>query len=398
MNTQFKSIYQRLYDTSREEGFIGHDPFDGLNSRIFQATPLKNSVFARLAWLQIIKRSPLNLRPFLKVNKGINSKGIALFALAELSRFRTDGKSENGENARQLLKILADQKLTVEKDGTGSGTILAWGYNFDWQSRAFFAPQGTPTIVPTAFAGSAFVEGYECLNDPRYLEIAESVCRFITVCLNRPVETDSELCFSYTESDDHVIYNASLLAGEMLARVGTITNDIHYLDMAEKAARFVVNNQKEDGSWAYGPKLRHSWVDNFHTAFIIGSLARIQKIIPAVSEFAAEPVARALDYWLENFFLDDGAPKYFDKQTYPIDIHSAAAAIVTCCDLAQDDPRCPEQAETVARWTCGNMLDETGHFYYQVNRLYKNKTSFIRWNDAWMAFALARLMERDSVG
>ena len=35
----------------------------------------------------------------------------------------------------------------------------AWGYNFDWQSRNFFAPRGTPTIVPTAFAARALIEG-----------------------------------------------------------------------------------------------------------------------------------------------------------------------------------------------------------------------------------------------
>jgi len=34
----------------------------------------------------------------------------------------------------------------------------AWGYNFDWQSRNFFAPRGTPTIVPTAFAARALIE------------------------------------------------------------------------------------------------------------------------------------------------------------------------------------------------------------------------------------------------
>ena len=44
----------------------------------------------------------------------------------------------------------------------------AWGYSFDWQGRAFFAPQGTPTIVPTAFAVRALLEAGEVFDRSEY--------------------------------------------------------------------------------------------------------------------------------------------------------------------------------------------------------------------------------------
>ena len=31
-----------------------------------------------------------------------------------------------------------------------------WGYNFDWQSGAFFVPVGTPNVVCTVFAAHAY--------------------------------------------------------------------------------------------------------------------------------------------------------------------------------------------------------------------------------------------------
>ena len=51
------------------ENFKGWDPYDGLNSKIFQATPLKHWDIARLVWIQCFKRSPINFRKLLLVPK-----------------------------------------------------------------------------------------------------------------------------------------------------------------------------------------------------------------------------------------------------------------------------------------------------------------------------------------
>ena len=59
--------------------FKGWDPYDGLNSKIFESTPLKHWDLARLVWIQAFKRSPVNFRKLLKVPKQYNAKGIGLF-------------------------------------------------------------------------------------------------------------------------------------------------------------------------------------------------------------------------------------------------------------------------------------------------------------------------------
>src|SRR5258708_3453315 len=106
MAPDLERIYDRLYAWCAARGFAGFDPFDGLNSRIFQATPFKNYRLPRLMFTQLIKRSPVNLRPLLLVPPGVNAKAIALFALAELSRFRVTGDQHHAANASELLDRL----------------------------------------------------------------------------------------------------------------------------------------------------------------------------------------------------------------------------------------------------------------------------------------------------
>ena len=383
---ELQQIYDAVIQRARDDEFAGWDPFDGLESRIFRATPLRHLAPARVAWLQLVKRAPWNLRSVLSVPKGQNSKGLALFALAELSRYRATGGAEHQRQAIDILKLLGTLAI---KTSIG----LAFGYNFDWQSRAFFAPKGTPTIVPTAFAARAFIENFRETTDESDLEIPRKVCRFIVSDLKRPHETDSEVCFSYTPGDRSLIYNASLLAAETLAEVGEIDNNIEYLTLAEKAARYVIGMQGERGEWAYGPKLRHAWIDNFHTAFILSSLKRIGDRCPSIRDEADAAITKGLDFWLDNFFTDEAAPKYFDTHTYPIDIHSAAAAIVTLCDLSRTDVRALTLAESVAEWTAREMWNDDGTFAYQKTRSSLVRTPFIRWGQAWMAYAIARLLE-----
>lgn len=393
MAIDLEHVYERLFAYCKAENFAGYDPFDGLNSRLFQMTPLKFSRLVRLAWLQMIKRSAINLRPALLVEKGVNPKGLALFALAELSRFRATNEQIHSDNAQDLLeRLLAVHMSSTSADGQST---TAFGYNFDWQARAFYVPKGTPAIVPTAFASQAFIEAYEVFGNKKYLDSAKEICTFILTGLNRPIETDSELCFSYTPVDNSAIYNASLLAGECLARVGAITNNVEYLETAAKTARYVIRRQRDNGGWGYGENITQTWVDNFHTAYILLSLKRISDRVSGLVTETEQARIDGTRYWLDNFFLDDGTPKYYDNNTYPIDIHSVAAAISSLCELNDDDRMLP-LADKIANWAVVNMLDEYGFFYYQKRKGGTFKTPYMRWGQAWMAYALARMIESKS--
>jgi uncharacterized protein YyaL (SSP411 family) len=386
--SDLQTVYQQLFSWCREHDFAGHDPFDALNSRLFRATPLAKSRTSRLLWTQFVKRSPVDLRAVALVPAERNPKGIALFALAQLADYRRCRSEESAQQARVLLTTLASMRV----EGYNGA---AWGYNFDWQSRNFFAPRGTPTIVPTAFAARAFIEAWHEFKDDEYLNLARSVCDFIVQDLPRSVETETEICFSYAPKTQTRIYNASLLAAEVLASVSKLTNDNQLREAAERVTRYVVNQQQPDGSWTYGTEPKQSWIDNFHTAYIVFSLKRVISTSEPNPEFH-EALAQGYRYWKENFFLADGWPKYYHDDPYPADAHASASAIITLLECSDLDDASATMAQRVASWTIQNLRDPRGFFYYQRRRFYTVRKPYIRWTQAWMLYALARLLEEQS--
>src|ERR1700720_922574 len=376
-----------LFAWSRERDFAGYDPFDGLNSRLFQATPLKRSRVARLAWTQLFKRSPLNLRSLARVPRERNAKGIALFALAALSHYRRVRTKEAENEARALLDDLMAMRLT-------GFSGAAWGYNFDWQSRAFFAPRGTPTIVPTAFAARALCEAAQTFGHREYLPFARTACDFILNDLQRSEESKNEVCFSYSPLDRTRVFNANLLAAEILASVGKLTDEASLCEWARRATRYVVRRQQDDGSWAYGADAYQSWADNFQRAFVLSSLSRIINSCEAAKEEFEDGLKRGYEFWRERFFLSDGWPKYYDNRLYPADAHSAGAAIAALVDLPSSlDLDTIDFAERIARWAMQNLGSRRSFFYYQRRRFYTVRIPYMRWSEGWMAYGLARFLE-----
>jgi hypothetical protein len=385
-----EQAYSNLFAWCRERDFAGYDPFDGLNSCLFQSSPLKSSRMARLLWTQFFKRSPLNFRSVARVPPARNAKGIALFSLAALARYRALQTKEAEIDARELL----DDLLAMRLPGCSGA---AWGYNFDWQGRAFFAPRGTPTIVPTAFAARALVEAAESFAGKEYLPFARTICDFILNDLNVAEEASDEVCFSYSPLDHTRVFNASLLAGETLATIGKLTNEPDLCEWGKRAARYVVRRQRADGSWAYGADDYQSWADNFHTSFILTSLSRISESCASARDEFAPALTRGYEFWRERFFLSNGWPKYFPDRLYPADAHSSGAAIVALAELSGRVPGDLELANKIAEWSLSNLLSPRGFFYYQRRRWYTVHTPYMRWSLAWMAYALARLVEVKSI-
>lgn len=386
----FQTAYDELFSWCRQHDFAGHDPFDALNSRLFQATPLAQSRNARFIWTQLVKRSPADVRALVRVPAERNAKGIALFALAQIANNRRVKTKKAAAGVYEFLAWL----MAMRVEGYSGA---AWGYNFDWQSRNFFASRNTPTIVPTAFAARALIEGQDIQDldqdlQDECLKAARSVCDFILKDLPRSVESESEVCFSYAPGSDTRIFNASLLAAEVLASVGRLTGETELLQLAERATRYVVNNQQPDGSWSYGTDPKQSWKDNFHTAYVLFSVKRILDVSPAKEEFQPA-LERGYRFWKTNFFLAEGWPKYYDDDPYPVDTHAAASAIVTFLECRDLDPDATRLAQNVANWTVQNLRDERGFFYYQKRRFYKVRKPYMRWTQAWMLYALSRLLE-----
>src|SRR5690349_2955316 len=126
MHSEVLQSFTQLEKYCRGEGYKGWDPYDGLNSKLFKAMPvLPKKRITRLAWIQFIKRMPLNLRPLLGIEKDFNPKGLALFisGYAQLS-----GLNEFRKEAIETIELLADKVISLRTPGYSGN---CWGYNFD---------------------------------------------------------------------------------------------------------------------------------------------------------------------------------------------------------------------------------------------------------------------------
>lgn len=367
-----------------KEEFKGWDPFDGLNSMLFNALPIKTNRLVRLAWLQLFKRSPLNFRKITSTPKDYNAKGLGLFLTGYCNLYKIEPRDETKEKIEYLIERL----LALEnRNYFGS----CWGYNFDWQARAFFQPKNTPTVVATTFIGYALLDAYEITNDKKLLEKARSACNFILTDLNRTYDGEN-FAFSYSPLDHTQVFNATLLGCKLLSRVYSFTGEKVLIEEARKGVAYCCNYQKKDGSWTYGTLPYHQWIDSFHTGYNLEGIAEYQKYSGDIS--FAKNLEKGISFYLDNFFLIDGTPKYYYNNTYPIDIHSPAQLIVT---LVRTDrfKQHKKLAEKVIKWTIENMQSEKGYFYYQKKKFWTSRIPYIRWSQAWMFYALSFYLHKD---
>jgi hypothetical protein len=380
LNSKLTGSLDRLKRYCEAENFKGYDPYDGLNSRFFQAVPfLSKSRFARLAWIQFFKRSPLNLRSLTGVKKDYNPKAMGLFLSSYCLLYQAEGKKEYLDYCNFFIEAI---NRTVSKGYSGA----CWGYNFDWQARAFFQPKNTPTVVGSTFVANALLDAYAITKDEQLLKTARSTCDFILKDLNRTYDDKKNFSFSYSPLDKSVVFNASLLGSRLLSRVYSFTGEKELIDAAKKSVDFCCERQKEDGSWSYGTLPFHQWIDNFHTGYNLECIEEYMKF--SGDHVYSDNVERGFNYYINTFFTSEGIPKYYSNSIYPIDVHAPAQMVVTLARLGKFNEH-KEVMDKVLNWTIDNMQSPKGFFYYQVNKYFSSKIPYMRWAQAWMFYALS---------
>lgn len=388
MLNSFKKL--KLY--CEAEGFKGWDPYDGLNSKVFQALPwLKRSALCRLVMIQGFKRSPWNLRRIAMVPKEHNAKGIGLFLQGYCNLYKVVVQRPELENDLGKKEVLLDQikelaELLISLQSEGySGAC--WGYNFDWQARRLFLfPRYTPTVVATNFCATALFDAYEVTKNERYKSIALSAAEFVLRDLHR-ADYNGGFLFSYSPlQGNDTVFNASLLGSKLLSYCYRYTKDERLKVAARGSVVACCNGQAVDGSWVYGMLPVQGWIDSFHTGYNLDGLIAYQE--NTGDRAFAENIERGFDFYIKNFFNEDGSPKYYHNRQYPIDIHCPGQLFVTLHRLGRFDEY-RELAAKVLEWTVRNMQDRRGYFYYQLKKGISSKISYMRWSNAFMFNALS---------
>ena len=384
-----------LKEYCEREHFKGWDPYDGLNSRIFQALPLlKKSALCRLVVIQGFKRCPVNLRRIALVPKEYNAKGIGLFLSGYCNLYQAVAKHPEWakhlgqpQELRARIEELAELLVSLQSKGYSGA---CWGYNFDWQARRLFLfPKYTPTVVATNFCATALMEAYEITRNEAYLDTALSAAQFVVRDLHRTPYQDGFL-FSYSPlPGNDTVFNASLLGARLLSFCYHYTRNEAYRELAEQTVRACCHGQREDGAWVYGMLPVQGWVDSFHTGYNLDALIAYQELTG--DESFAPYIEKGFAYYIRHFFEADGTPKYYDNRMYPIDIHCPGQLLVTLARLHQYGKH-GELADKVLDWTIAHMQDKKGYFYYQLKPGVSSKIPYMRWSNAFMFNALSHYL------
>lgn len=383
INTACEATLTQLREYIERRDYAGYDPFDALNSSLLRALSF-NTKYGRIAWTQFIRRCPINLRPLLLVHRGHNPKALGLFLEGYIRLYRL-AQDETTRQAIQRLLDLLEETRTTNCSGHG------WGYNFDWQSKAFWVPKFTPTIVNSSFIGHALLDAWETMGLQQALDLALPIKEFMVNDLNRIEDEKDTFCFSYTPLDTYAVHNANLLGASLLYRISQQTDDTELRSLALKALAYSMRYQRTDGSWWYSEQQKKSWIDSFHTGF---NLEAIRWFLddPEAAEYK-EGYEKGVRFYAENFFLEDATPKYYHDQIYPIDIHAPAEAIYF---FAGEGEKYRELTDRIMQWMLRNMYSGKGYFYFRKGKRFTNRIPYMRWSQAWAFRALMRFA--DGVG
>lgn len=364
--------------------YRGYDPYDTLNA----AFPFRKcGKWLPVLAIQFQKKNPINIRPLLGIKHEYNAKAVGLFLNAYCILQKANTQSDYSRQIHFLFDWIVHNRSARYSN-------YCWGYNFDWASPVKYLKADEPNIVVTSFVAKGVFEYYKLTNDPKALQILESVCDFITKDL--PVtETDQGICFSYTPVMKECCYNASLLGAEVLIRMFSLNKKAEYMSLSKRAIDFVLAEQHGDGHWNYSKNLstgKERRQIDFHQGYVIDSIREYIKYSIDNHERYLGAIKKGLMYYRNEQFFDNGQSRWRVPKTYPVDIHHQSQGIITFSRAAGIDPDYLEFANTIAGWTIKNMQDkESGYFYYRKNRFYTNKIPYIRWSQAWMFLALAEL-------
>jgi hypothetical protein len=371
------TAFGRLRSYVEERRFAGHDPYDALNSPLVRAATL-GLKWPRIAATQALRRCPVNIRPLIGIRAGHNPKALGLFLWGYSRLYSANPTDSCLETMRFLLERLEESR---SPGVTGNG----WGYNFDWQSRAFFIPRGTPTAVNSAFIGHALLDAWEATKRDEFLALALPIAGFLSTDLAR-LPTPAGFCFSYTPIDQYAVHNANLLAASFLARSHRHTGQEVHVRLALSALDYSMSCQKEDGSWHYSESPGAHFIDSFHTGFNLQAIRFI--LAEGLGEGCRAGYERGVAYYRDRFFLPDGTPKYFHHRVYPIDIHAPAQAVAFFSSMGTDQAL----VSRIVEWMVANMQAVDGHFHFRKERLWTNTIPYMRWAQAWAFHALAEYL------
>jgi hypothetical protein len=378
-----KSIHS-LFDWVKKEDYCGWDPYDALHSHLTTKMCMGNP-YLEILLTQINRISPINMRPFLKIEKGIDLKGSALFARAFSEMYKMTKEEEYHVELNRVLYFIRNESL---KNRYSNECWASHYFRYRGADKSQLT-QISPDIIGTSQSIIALVEGYKITNDEYIKNTAINAWNFV---LNNFIHFNQDKVFIKYDlaENNRMVINASAQGLEAGNYILTIWDNEETKYICQKLADSLVSAQEIDGSWKYSVyssgKVRNQL--DFHQGFILDALLEYLPNADDKAEILC-CIDKGIRFYREKMFLNDGRSYYRYPMKYPVEIHNQAQGIITFSKYGALCPQYLEFAQKIAQWTINKMQDISGYFYYQKWPLIINKIPYMRWNQAWMMLALS---------
>jgi hypothetical protein len=374
--------FERTLAYARERDYTGWDYGDGMSSRLRRAIPVE-SKWLNIAFQQAVKRAPVNVRPLLLVERRRNYKGAALFAMANrvAAGLPDARRADYASEARELADWL------VEHRTRGYAGYCA-SYPHPIQHLSGRGRPGQPDGVNTSFGVKALLRAAE--DDPDHAAVVADADRFLLEDLDyRPAPSGRGAVVDYHTKHPEPAYtiNAGALVARTLVDLYDRFGDDDLRERARGLLDHVADLQTDLGGWYYREprSASHLSMDNHHNGFVIESLQRYRAVTG--ERRYDDTLDRALSFYRERLFEDDGAPNFDEETAYPRDVRASAQGAVVFTydgDLAF--------ARRVLEWAVDELGGGDGSFYFRRERLFTRRVTLMRWCQASMAFAMGEYL------
>ncbi len=363
-------ILVSLLSKASAASFRGIDPYDFASARL----PVPGVLKPKLSFLN--KISPVNFRPMLGIGASENSKSNALFLHAMVNYDIAAWQ----EQIDYLCNWFAQNRSKEFEE-------FSVGFAFEMTLTRYHSGPGKTSLIITLFTLYAFIAYYEKTRNKAALDAVLSFEQLLDRHWLK-FETNDELWYSYLPAMKDEVYNATAKVGRFYALLQGIKPEPRFLDKMRKMLAYLAAVQNADGTWGYSVKA--PYVDNFHTAFVLESIAEMNKCCATPASQAM--FEKGLATYRQHCF-DGSRPLHFHTAHQPKDIRSrilhteirdAANAIILFSKLGD------RQAATgIIEWLLKHYYNSRQHyFYFFDNKLFKSKIDYVRWQ-SWMALALS---------
>jgi hypothetical protein len=377
----------KLHAWVQRNGWAGYDPYDVEHWYLQLPGRIRDTGFLRgLARLpvRVAARHPCLTRRLLGIEKRVYPKAMGLFMNAYVGMYDYFGRTEYLDLAQQCAQWLVDN---VPTGYHGYG----WGLPIDWQSRIFI-PRGTPCGIVSVICAEGFWRLYLRTGKQQYMDYCRNVCTGFLEDLHLDSVGNGALCFSFTPLDHFHVHNPNLWIASFLMKVGQAVGEPAYLDKAEQAATYALQEQRQDGSLSYwgSDQDRAFHSDHYHSGFEIRALHTLWTL--TARERYRSAWERYYHYYQRNFFSEEGVPFRNPNDPRLVDIHGCAEALLCHSRILEEFPPARLLLERSLQWTIANMQSSRGYFIHRLTlhhgKQHRTDIPYIRWGQAWMLHGL----------